>query len=333
MTLLFMDGCQGGDTASKWDSGSSGTRVTSTPRFTGAAAIGNVTATKSFTAASEIFVAAAIYWSAASTNTWIAIKGDTGATTHLTIVRNSTSGFLELRRGTNAGTLLATGTTVIPLTAWTQLQVRATIADSGGVCQIRLNGSSTNEIDYTGDTKNAGTNTTIDQIGVSTSSAAYLLTDVAILNTSGSANNTWPGDVRVYTLSPSGNGNTSQGTNSATSNSTNNYQSVDELPYSSTDYVGVTTAGNGDSYAMSDLPAGVTTVLAAQVNINVAKSDAGAKSVKRRIRSGGTTYAGSAVLLGTSYVTVSEVLENDPATSAAWTPTNVNAAEVGFEAA
>jgi hypothetical protein len=331
MTLLFMDGCQGGDATTKYSSGSSGTRGSSTPRFTSGAYTTNADLRKSFTAVSEIFVACAFYPTTSTNGNWISLWGDTAATQHLTILKNS-SGFLELRRGTNSGTVLATGTTNIPDAVWTQLQVRATIADSGGICQVRINGSTTNEIDYTGDTKNAGTNTTIDQVRFNTASTSHFVTDIVILNTSGSVNNTWPGDVRVQSLTPSGNGNSSQGVGSD-SDSTNNYQLVDEQPYSSTDYVGVTTNGNGDTYAMSDLVAGTSTVKGIQVNLSAAKSDAGAKSIKRRIRSSGTDYAGSAVTLSTSYVTYSEVLEQDPATSAAWTTSGVNAIEAGFEAA
>jgi hypothetical protein len=331
MTLLFMDGCHGGDVATKWSSGSSGTRGTTTPRFTGGAYCTNTDLRKSFTAASEIFVACAFYFPSSSNATWISLWGDSGATQHLTILRN-TSGFLELRRGTNAGTLLATGATSIPDSAWTQIQVRATIADSGGICQVRLNGSSANEIDFTGDTKNAGTNTTVDHVRFNTTSTSFFVTDIAILNTSGSVNNTWPGDVRVQTLTPSGDGNSSQGVGSD-GNSVNNSLLVDETPYSSADYVGITTDGNADSYAMSDLVAGTSTVKAVQINLSAAKSDSGTKYIKRRIRSGSTNYDGSSVVLATTYATISEVLESDPATSTTWTASGVNAVEAGFVAA
>jgi hypothetical protein len=330
--ILHMDGCQGGDLASKYSAGSSATRSTSAPRFTGGAHYESGILYRQCTAVSEIFMAGAFKWAGISTSAAsLSVYGDSGATQHLSVLRNA-SGLLELRRGGTGGTLLATGTTVIPTSAWAHLQLRATIADSGGIAQVRLNGASAPEIDFTGDTKNGGTNSTIDRVAWASTSSGYGITDTVLLTTAGSVNNSWPGDCRVQTLIPSGNGNSSQGVGSD-ADSVNNYLLVDESPFSTTDYVGVTTDGNGDTYALSDLDSGTSTVKAVQVNLHAAKSDAGAKSIKRRVRSGATTYAGSAVVLSTSYATVTEILETDPATSTAWTPSGVNALEAGFEAA
>lgn len=332
MTLLFMDGCHDGFPALKWNSGSAGTRSTSTPRFAGSAMYTSSTLTKTITPSAEVFTAHAHYWAGNSSPVAnVAFAGDGGATTHITVTRNS-SRILEVRRGTVAGTVLATGTTVLTDTTWQQIQVRCTVADSGGIVQVRLNGASTNEIDFLGDTKNGGTSTDIDTVFFGSTYGGYGVTDLAILNTAGSVNNTWPGDVRVQTLIPNADGNTSQGVGSD-GNSVSNYLLVDETPYSSADYVGVTTDGQGDTYGLTDLTAGTNTVKGVQVNLLAAKSDAGAKSIKRRVRSGGTTYAGASQLLSASYATYSEMLEQDPATAATWTVSNVNALEAGFEAA
>jgi hypothetical protein len=331
MTLLFMDGCHGDDAATKWSSSSSGNRATANPRFTGGAYYSSADLRKSFAAAPEVFLACAFLWGAAGTATNISFWGDSGATEHITICRSVTSGLLEARRGTVTGTLLATGTTVIPDVTWTQIQVRATVADTRGIVQVRLNGAGSYEIDFTGDTKNAGTATAVDQVRFETVNPQHFVTDLAILDTTGAVNNTWPGDVRVQTLIPSGNGTYSQGINSAGS-STNNYTYVDETPYNSADYVGITTDGDADSYAMSAVVPGTTTVKGLQVNLSAAKSDAGTKFVKRRIRSGGTDFDGSSVVLSTSYATISEILESNPATGTAWTASAVNAVEAGFVA-
>lgn len=330
MSLIFMDSCQGREGTGKWSSGSFA-YSTATPRFTNGVSMSGSSPVKTFTAVSEVFVAFAVNFDDlnAPTGATVIFRGDGNATTHLTLMRNSSSQ-LELRRGTNGGTVIATGTTVLPEDQWHHIQVRVTIADSGGVCQVRVNGSGSNEINFSGDTKNAGTNTTVDAVAWS-SSSGFLLTDFVILSTAGSVNNTWPGDVRIYTLSPNADGATSDGTGSD-GNSTNNYQLVDELPVASADYVGVTTDGNGDSYGLTDLPAGVTDVRAVQVNLYAAKSDAGAKSIVPRLRFGGTTYDGTSRTLTTTYATYTQQYDADPST-AAWTASTINSMEAGFEAA
>jgi hypothetical protein len=332
MALLFMDGFAGGDMATKWSSSSNASNTNTSPRVTGGSYMftggsnGNVT--KTFTAKTEIFMGCG---TRGSSGVWyIFLYGDTGATTHLTIMRNGTSGFMELRLG-NQGTLLATGTTFIPYTSWHYIEIRATVADSGGICQVRLDGQTVNEIDYTGDTKNGGTNTSIDAFTLYASATANY-TDVYFLDTTGTANNSWLGDVTVRTILPSGNGNYSQLTGSD-ADQVNNYQLVDESPASSTDYVGSPTVGLKDSYLLSDLPAGVTQIKALQSNIYAAKSDATLASSKVLLRTGGTDYYGNTQGMGTSFQTYSQIFALNPNTAIAWTVADINGLEAGIEVA
>jgi hypothetical protein len=93
------------------------------------------------------------------------------------------------------------------------------------------------------------------------------------------------------------------------------------------------TAGLLDTYALGNLPASVTTVYGVQVGIQAAKAEPGDGNAKIVTRSGGTNYAPNTYSLGTSYTELTELHEVDPATSAAWTPSGVNALEVGMEVA
>ena len=330
VALLFVESFDSGD-LTRYASGTY-TRSTTSPRFSGVACGDNINPTRRLASAvTEIYVGCAFYFGGSSSIGNIQLYGDTGATLHLAIFRNA-SGLLEVRRGGTGGTLLGTGTTTLVASTWYHLQVRATIATSGGICQVRLNGASSNEIDVSGNTKNGGTNSSIDAVYTSTYTTGYRAADWYISDTSGSLNTSWLGDCRAVSLLPTGNGNTSDGANSA-GNSTSNYSYVDDAPFASADYVGVTTTGAGDTYAMADVPAATSSVKGIQTTLFAAKSDAGTKSIKPRIRSGGTTYVGSATALGTSYTSIQEIRETDPATSAAWTASGVNAIEAGFEAA
>jgi hypothetical protein len=83
-------------------------------------------------------------------------------------------------------------------------------------------------------------------------------------------------------------------------------------------------------YALGDL-ASVGTIYGVQNNVIAKKTDASAISLKPAIKSGATVYYGSSVSLATSDITLKDLREVDPSTSAQWTLTNVNALEAGFE--
>jgi hypothetical protein len=135
------------------------------------------------------------------------------------------------------------------------------------------------------------------------------------------------GDVRVYSLSPTGAGSSTQFTPSSGAN----YTTVDELPYSATDYVTSGTSGNRDTYAVADIPATAGTVFAVQSNVIAKKTDAAPISLKSALRSGASVYYGSPVSLGASDGAVTDLYTADPATSTSWTISGVNALEAGFE--
>lgn len=334
MALLFLDGFDAGDLATKWiTTNGVFSASSSTTRFgTGmvAASTGSDALVRNITSSAQITLGVAMYVSAGAPA--ITIRGDTGTTTHLSIMRQSESGVIEVRRGSSTGTVIAQGTTMIPLNTWNYIEVQATIADAGGIVRVRLNGSSTNEINFTGDTKNAGTSTNIDQVGFGTTSTSSVrFDDFYVLNSTGSSNTTFLGDIRVHTLSPNGNGTNSQLTGSD-GNQTDNYLLVDERPFSTADYVGSPTVGLRDTYALADLPA-VSQIFGLQNNFIGAKSDASSGNAKSALLISSTLYYGATRALGTSYVAYSDIYDANPNTSTAWTDSVVNGMEAGMEVA
>lgn len=334
MALLFMDGFSNSDVATKWGISSTGYSVgNSSPRtpggYYGGLSNNGTALRKSFPAASQVFCGLGL-----NTNNSVALSffGDSAVTQHITVVRNSGTGLLEIRRGSQAGTLLATGTTVLLNGQWNYIEVSATISDTVGEVHVRLNGLGTDEVSYVGDTKNAGTNSTIDHVMLlNVNNATTWFSDFYLLDSTGSApNNNFLGDVVVRTLAPSGNGTYSQLTGSD-GNQVDNFQLVDERPFSATDYVGSATVSQKDTYAIGDLPAGVTTVYGIQLGGMMAKSDATLAQARYVLRSGGTDFAGLTRVLTTTYTGYYELYENNPATSGAWTPSAVNNVEAGME--
>jgi len=325
MALLFMDGFDASDAVLKWSTTGTPT-FTVTPRFgVGKAISGGFTYARAFPASSRVFVGAACYWMNGSlTKALWTLQGDSGATSHL-ILQITGAGALQVSR---AATILATSAAgVMLLNTWAYVEMSATIADSGGTIEVCINGVSV--LTFTGDTKNAGTNTTVDMLSVGGAAWFGAYDDLYICDDTGSVNNTFLGDVRVQTLLPTGAGASTQFTPSVGSN----WDNVNDTPYVSTTYNSDSVSGHRDTYAMGDLISGTGTIFGVQDNILALKTDAGAASIKAAIKSGGTVYYDSTVALGTALDSSNAVREQDPATSAAWTATNVNAVEFGAEVA
>jgi hypothetical protein len=328
MALLFIDGFDASDTLVKWNLGGDGFGSTTTPYGNGRSWSQNSNGMikKSFTASAQIFVGFMYRTngSAMQGDDFVRIYSDAGVTQHLSL-RFTDANTLALYRG---ATSIATASAVEPLNIWSYIELSATIHDSTGNCQVRIN--SVPLINFTGDTRNAGTSTNIDAVSLNCVSAANVLVDDFYLcNSTGSAPyNTFLGEVRVATATPNGAGSSTQFTPSSGAN----YTTVDELPYLPTDYVSATASGTQDLYTMSDIPSGYS-ILAVQNNVIAKKTDAGGTSLKPAIKSGSTVYYGSTTVLISTDATLSDLRTVDPATGTAWTLSGVNSLEAGMEIA
>ena len=150
------------------------------------------------------------------------------------------------------------------------------------------------------------------------------------LNSTGTSNTTFLGDIRIHTLSPNNNGTYSQLTGSD-GNQTDNYQLVDELPYSSADYVASAIAEQRDTYLMSDLPVGYHQIMGVQSNIIALKNSAGSRNLRSALRTSGSIYYGSSRSLNTNIQTHSDMFAHSPHTAQMWTSAEVNNLEGGME--
>ncbi len=263
-------------------------------------------------------------------------QSDNGATTHVSIEVSST-GAIIARRGNNGnGTLLGTSSAGVVISgAYQYIEALVTLSDTVGVVTVHVNGASV--LSLTGqDTKSSGTKTVLDTVLIGTVNALVTVVngtwdDVYICNGAGSApNNTFLGDVRVRTLMPTGNGNSSQLVGSD-SNSTDNYALVDEVPPDTADYVGSATTGDKDTYAAANLAEVTGTVFGVQQLAYALKTDAGSRSLATVVRSNGTDYDSSDLALATTVQYIRSLRETDPDTAAAWTIAGVNAAEFGVK--
>ncbi len=241
----------------------------------------------------------------------------------------TTSGALMLTRGSTSGTVLATSANALLANAWNYIEAKLTIADSGGIFEARVNGQTW--VSYTGDTKYSSSLATANSIRFSGLSPAYYAwyDDLYICDGTGSVNKDFLGDVRVDTIFPSGAGASAQFTPTG---SVNNSENVDDAsPDDDATYNASNTAGNIDSFVFTDVTALNATVMGVQANMIARKDDAGSRTLRGIARVGAVNYEGGDLALSDSYIDHRTIWNQNPATAAAWTEAEINAAEFGYK--
>lgn len=344
MALLFFDGFSNGGSIAKPEWASGGVSVApGRQATTGALNTGTLTLAPG---SAKVTVGFA-YKYAPGNGTGVFPSFRSSGVAHPVLVITST-GVLEIRLGTAAGTLLATTTApAFPANEWHNIQVAVTVADAGGTVEVKVDGVTV--INFTGDTRNAGTTTTIDSIafagapgngGQNTIVADLWVTDETDgTATQGRPNTGFLGDLKVSALVPSGNGASSQFVGSD-GNSVDNYLLVDEpAAANTTDYVGSPTVGNRDLYVLPDLPSNAGAVYGLRQFCYVARSDAGVLNGKLLLRDGAGTVVDDWVISPTPGASGSFGARTAPARytkpaglgGGVWSPAAVNALQAGIE--
>jgi len=110
------------------------------------------------------------------------------------------------------------------------------------------------------------------------------------------------------------------------------YATSQNPPQGNLSYVFDAVVGHEDLYNYPNLTAPSTLIYAVAMKGNVSKSDAGAKTMSLRIKSGAVDSGGSASSLapGTSYTWMTSYFNADPANGLPWTTGGVNASQGGI---
>jgi len=236
------------------------------------------------------------------------------------------SGHIQILRG---GTTLETSTQTYTQGVWYYVELKATIDNSSGSYELRVGGEtwfSDSGID-TQNTANAYTDQV--RIGCSSSFNAPYFDDLYILDTTGSANNDFLGDVVVECIRPTGAGNQTDFTPSTGSN----WQNVDDTTPdddSTYNYHAPQGLPGTDLFTMGDLATISGAVFGIQPVMYVRKDDAGSADIYSVIRTGGTDYAGSGISLPDTYIFHRDLLEENPDTATAWTVADIDGIEGGY---
>jgi hypothetical protein len=246
---------------------------------------------------------------------------------------NFPSGFPRVARGTF--TFLGTGTIPVIFDNWHYLEIKATISNSVSTDDfiIRIDGQESLNLS-SGDTQGSASSSNIATMELRGGyiSESYYYDDLYVLDTTGSINNTFLGDVRVSPIYPNAVGSSTEFTPS--DGTSDNYTLVnDATADDSTTYVESKTIGHTDLYNHEDTPATANQIFGVSVHGKVKKSGAGNKTFDLVCQSDGTQSNGDAKSPTVDWFGYSQVFETDPATGTSWDSTGLDAAQFGVEVA
>lgn len=241
--------------------------------------------------------------------------------TNATLIRIACDGpgnTIQVYRGSAA---IAHGTQTVSGYMWHHLQVRVKISDTAGVVQVRINDNI--DVDFSGNTQD-GSETNIARVYWSGGGLASVdMLDSVVID-----NSEWPGVTVIQALRPSGAGATTQWTPSTGSN----YDCVDELPYTDTDYVTVNSNDQIDTYALANLTGFVGTVKCVQVQARAVREGAATpQNLAFVVRTSSTNYASADKVLDTAINSRYAIWTENPNISGAWTESTVNGLEIGIK--
>src|SRR5262245_28674149 len=168
MALLFVDGFDHYTTAQitrKWTSTQGSVATTSTNARNGVGQCmqfsGSTTwIQKGLPTRQTVVVGVAFRLNAWASTSAIIFGLATGATAQLTITLNS-SLQMQIRVGTNSGTVVATSTAALTVGTWYYLEFKATVSNTTGSVELRVNGVTV--ATFSGDTSNSATES-VDRI-------------------------------------------------------------------------------------------------------------------------------------------------------------------------
>lgn len=246
-------------------------------------------------------------------------------TQQCTVGFNGTTNQFYVARGSATGTILNTGSNTFSQNAWHYVEVKAQINSSTAASGflVYVNGVLEITVTTASDT-NSNANNYCNNIGIGGAGSASLYFDDLYVRDD-SVYLTTP---RIVTLYPDGNGNQNQWVGSD-GNSTDNYLLVNSTLYQTTTYVESDVVNDNDLYTVGNLPFTPDVIHCVTVSSLMTKDNSGARQARLLVRSGSTNYEGAAIALSETATYYSFDNETDPNTSAAWTPANVNAMEIG----
>lgn len=248
------------------------------------------------------------------------------STTNTLNLRSLSATSLEASSATTDATF---GSTTVG--AWYYVEVKVTVRGRPGHIVVRVNDKTVFDAPF--NTRNGSTTYQhadgYEALQFGTTPDYIRLDDIYVCDLLGTVNNDFIGDCKIRPITPA-----AQGFHTALAGNVagNKWDLVNDIPPNFAEWVASAVDADKESYAMSDLAAGSELVRAVVSRIMAQKSDAGAKSIRQLLRSGGVDNAGSDFAMPSSGWGLNErIMDTNPFTAAAWTRAEVDALEAGVE--
>lgn len=272
-------------------------------------------------------IGAAINWTKNSVAT--GFMGLDDASTRQVSLTIDSSGLLYLDKN---GSNIANSGSNTWVDGWNYVEMKCVFNGSSGAVTVRVNGATW--ITYSGNISQSGNDRANivfigDHLGGNHSAPALGFDDFYACDAQGSTNTTFLGDVTVDALTPNAAGNYSNWT---ANGSTFGYNCVNENPTDGdTTYISDTNVGDRESFTFTAPTNTILTVYGVQFVTDMKKSWSGNRSIGTFTRTSSTNYDQTGVAISTTYAMYTTILETNPATSAAWTSTDIAGIEAGVK--
>lgn len=200
-----------------------------------------------------------------------------------------------------------------------------------GTCEVRINGVTVLNSASSGVTLGYAQVVLGGCVGFPKSGAGLVrmyLDDAFARDGSGSLNNSWIGDQKVYTRMPDEDGAEQDWTPSTGSAA---WSILDNVPPVDAEYVNATAAGERTSVGFDAFPTEIVAISGVYTATRLWKSDAGNAKVTVDLISGASETSQADHALSTAPRWYGDMFETNPATSLPWLVTDINAAQAVLE--
>jgi hypothetical protein len=249
-----------------------------------------------------------------------AIIYDTNGTAVASVRCNNATSKIELTLG-NESTVLATGDGTFYKHTTKLVEFYYKPLNTGGVFTLKVDG--VQKCTYTGDTTAGLENIKAISFYGDDSFTQTQLVDDIVVSDSG-----WLGNQYIQLITPNASGDSTQWTPSTG----NNYDCVNEVVASDTDYVSTNIADNTDLYNLTNLTGSIKSVTAIDVSARMSYYGTPTPTKQKiAIKSTGEYY-GDDISPALSYINYNHIWDQNPATSAAWLESEINSLQVGVKA-
>lgn len=237
-------------------------------------------------------------------------------TVHLTLNRTTSSKY-RIRRGD--GTQVGGDSTIVaPTGGFTQVAFKYKVADAGGVAELRVNGSTVNEITFAGDTQNGGiAGANCYRVHNHQGASDFWFDDVIFQDDTGPApENDWAGDICFDTKLATADGDEIDFTAFP---SGTRFSNINEIPPSGTQGVQSNVVGDEILFQYGALSSINAQIFAVAPYGYLQKAGAGLREVAYETKLSGTTDVGPTRLLSSSYQRYQNFFHRRPG-GALWLP-------------